>query len=242
MEMQVKRQLIYLLQNRVKEKFLSYDLQDTNVNEKAKAEEYVPQIEDLLQSVSHLAYNYGVYVNVGTNPLYDDDTNFMSDYNSLVGRLSSIPFGSSFEYQPINKYVNELQHDVGVSGVICIRKKGGLTGNFYAGGDPIFRQQVGGLTDERIPFLIVLVTNMILYPGKFRLRIPDGNIVNNMSVLDIARFFLDGGFNFVEKGNYYDITIREFDPPQVIRNSSAIYPTANDINNYNENSDFEIIE
>ncbi len=46
MEMQSKRQLIHILQHRVKFKYLTWDLNAINVNEKAQAEQYVPILDD----------------------------------------------------------------------------------------------------------------------------------------------------------------------------------------------------
>lgn len=244
MEMQTKRQLIHILQNRVKFKLMSWDLQAINVNDKAKAELYVPQLENLAQDVSNFAYNYGVYVNLGTEPLYSDDTNFLSDYNDMVTSFSTIPYGSSLKNSPFNRYASEIISDIeGGLNVKIIRLKGSTIGNFYVGTKPIFKQKIiGGLTNSRASFLIRLVTNLFLHVYKFRLKDPNGNIIeDNMDRNDIAWFFLSD-YIFTENGSLYDITCRIFEPAQLVNDPNIHYPTAEEIENYNSLSDFEIIE
>lgn len=243
MEMQVKRQLIHILQNRVKFKWMSWDLQAINVNDKAQAELYVPQLENLAKGVSNFAYNYGVYVNFGTEPLYSDDTNFMSHYNAMVTSFSTIPHGYSLKNSPFNRYASEIISDIeGGLNVKIVRQKGSTIGNFYVGTNPIFKQNISGLTNSRASFLIRLVTNLFLHVDKFRLKDPNGNIIeDNMSRNDIAWFFFSG-YTFTENGSYYDIRCMTFNPPQLVHGPSAIIPTAEDINNYHAQSSFDIIE
>ena len=150
MEMQVKRQLIHILQNRVKFKWMSWDLQAINENDKAQAELYVPQLENLAKGVSNFAYNYGVYVNLGTEPLYSDDTNFVSHYNAMVTSFSTIPYGYSLKNSPFNRYASEIISDIeGGLNVKIIKRKGSTIGTFYVGTNPIFKQKT-----TAIPFRI----------------------------------------------------------------------------------------
>lgn len=243
MEMQSKRQLIHILQHRVKFKYLTWDLNAINVNEKAQAEQYVPILDDFAQGVTSLAYNYGIYKELGTQPLYNDDTNFMSEYNAKVTFFSSIPYGNSLKFSPINRYASEIISDIeGGLNVKIIRNKESLIGNFYVGTKPIFNQNIGGLTNSRASFLIRLVTNMFLHASNFRLKDPNGNdIENNMGRTDIVWFFLND-YIFTENGRLYYITCRKFNPAQLVHDSSLNYPTAEEIDNYNALSDFDIIE
>lgn len=243
MEMQEKRQLIHILQNRVKFKYLTWDLNAINVNEKAQAEQYVPILDDFAQGVTSLAYNYGIYKELGIQPLYNDDTNFVSHYNAMVTSFSTIPYGNSLKNSPFNRYASEIISDIeGGLNVKIVRQTGSTIGNFYVGTNPIFKQNISGLTNSRASFLIRLVTNLFLHADKFRLKDPNGNIIeDNMSRNDIAWFFFSG-YTFTENGSYYYIRCMTFNPPQLVHDSSLNYPTAEEIDNYNALSDFEIIE
>lgn len=243
MEMQTKRRLIHILQCRIKFKLLSYDLQDKNVNRKEEAKLYVPQLEALASRVSSLAYNYGVYVNSTESCLYDSDQNFMEHYNSIVTSFLSIPVGGSAKNSPYTRNRSEMQNDIehGVE-VKIVRLKGSTIGNFYLDEKPIFSQTVGGLTDYKSAFYIRLVRKMIMNSVDFRLKSPDGSFIENPmnASNDIPRYFFSD-FNFVENGTKYDITCPIFNPP-INYNGNGSSLTNQNISNYNENSEFEIVE
>lgn len=243
MEMQTKRQLIEILQSRVKYKYMTWDLNANNENEKAQANQYVPILHDFAQGVTSLAYNYGIYKDLGAEPLYNDDTNFMSEYNAKVTYFSTIPYGNSLKNTPFNRYASEISSDIaGGSNVKIWRIKGSLIGNFYVGINPIFKQIIGNLTNSRASFLIRLVTNLFLHTSKFRLKDPNGNVIeSSLGSAQIAWYFLSD-YIFVENGSFYDIGMHDFQPAQLVRNPSLHYPTAEEIANYNTLSDFDIIE
>ncbi len=244
MDMQTKRRYIDLLQHLVKFKFMTWDINAYYTNEREKAREYVPLLNELAKSVANMAYNYGIYLKNDEEPLYDTDDDFMSSWNSLYARLSEIPNGYSAVNSPFAGYLSDMMSQLESGAPFKVaRIIGGLRGNFYIRTQKVFKYNQGGLTDSRLPSLIRLVKSIILHPSSFRIKDPSDNVIINGNLLPTSYivWFFEQCYTFSENGSYWDITPPYFYPPQVPpRSEDDFYPTPDIIDN-NGNEEYEII-
>lgn len=241
MDMQTKRRYIHLLQSLIKFKYMTWDKNAIYTVEQANAKLYIPQLEELAMSVSRMAYNYGIYIGPGEYSTYDSDVDFMSHYNSNYVNFSNIPDGYSDKNTPFAGYMSELMSLLESGETLkAARIVGGLTGNFYIGTNKVFVYSIGGLTNERIPFLLRLVRKVILHPSAFRLYDPEDNVIynGNMNTKYIWWCF-EQGYTFTENGSSFDIKVQTFNPAKVIF-SSEESPTATEIESGNSDK-FAII-
>ena len=227
MDKQTKWRYIFILQYLIKLKWLTWDKNAVNVIESNNAKIYAPQLEDLQTAVYRMAHRYGIDVGQSDVSLADSDDYFMTDYDNLYARFESISDGYSEKETPFNEYMSVLASLLESGEDLKVLKKGNV-GNFYVATSKVFRFDIGGLTYERIPFLLRLVRKIIQHPSAFRLYDPDDNIIfnGNMNTKYIGWMFVQY-MDFTENGSYIDIKVPFHDPPQI---SSQTNPSREEIN------------